>query len=176
MAKANSTALLVAAIFLAACASMPTGPDVAVMPGPGKSFEQFQMDDHVCRDHAERSLQANPNQVGAANVAQGAAVGTVAGAAAGALLGEGRGGAVAGGAGMGLLLGSAIGMGNAGQAEQAAQRKYDIAYEQCMSAKGNRIPTPPVSYYPYRHNPPQRVIIYQQAPGEPPVPPPPPPP
>lgn len=78
------------------------------MPGPHKSFEQFQMDDRICRDYAERSLGPNANQAGANSVAQGAAVGTVAGAAAGALLSGGRGGAVMGGAGMGLLLGSAV--------------------------------------------------------------------
>ena len=64
-----------AAIVLAGCATVPTGPDVAVMPGPGKTFEQFKRDDRVCRDHAERSLGTNPSQAGAASVAEGAGVG-----------------------------------------------------------------------------------------------------
>ena len=153
---------------------MPTGPDVAVMPGPGKTFEQFQADDGICRDHAERSLGPHANQAGANNVAQGAAVGSVAGAAAGALLGMGRPGAVARTAGLGLLLGSAVGASNAGASERELQRRYDIAYEQCMSAKGNELPeTPPVTYYRYRH---RRPIVIYQPPPQPPagLPPPPP--
>ncbi|MFI5362227.1 MAG: glycine zipper family protein, partial [Elusimicrobiota bacterium] len=64
-------------LILAGCATGPRGPDVAVMPGPGKSFEQFQVDDRACRDYAEKSL--GPNAGGGASVAQGAAVGTVLG-------------------------------------------------------------------------------------------------
>jgi uncharacterized protein YcfJ len=158
------------AALLAACATAPKGPDVAVMPGPGKSFEQFQEDDRVCRDYAERSLGPS----GPGSVATGAAVGTVLGAAAGAVLSGGRGGAVAGGAGMGLLMGSAVGSSNAPPEERDAQRRYDIAYEQCMSSKGNRIPAPPVTYYPYRHYHPP-IVIYQQEPPPNSAPPPPPP-
>jgi uncharacterized protein YcfJ len=169
--KKNVLAALVAAL-LAGCASVPKGPDVAVMPGPGKSFEQFKTDDRECRDYAENNLKTDPNKTGASNVATGAAIGTVLGAAAGALVGEGRTGAVAGGAGFGLLLGSSVGAQNAGAAQQTVQRRYDIAYEQCMSARGNRLPAPPVTYYPYRNNP-QPIIIYQQ-PMPPSGPPPPP--
>ena len=57
------------------------------------------------------------------------------------------------GAGMGLLMGSAIGSGQSGQATQDLQRRYDIAYEQCMYAKGNQIP----GAQPAR----QRVIVQQ---------------
>jgi len=34
------------------CASAPTGPSIAVMPGAGKSFEQFNADDAVYRQYA----------------------------------------------------------------------------------------------------------------------------
>lgn len=142
------------------------------MPGPGKSFEQFQADDRSCRDYAERSIGPNG---GANSVAQGAAVGVAGGAAAGALLGFGRPGAIVRTAGLGLLLGSAVGASNADESERQLQRQYDIAYEQCMSARGNQLPqNPPVTYYRYRHRRP--VVIYQPPPGPPPGGPPGPPP
>ena len=34
------------------CVYVPTGPSVMVLPGGGKSFEQFQGDDAVCRQWA----------------------------------------------------------------------------------------------------------------------------
>ena len=155
---------LLATLVLAGCATVPTGPHVAVMPGPGKSFDQFVADDRACRAYADQSIGTNVNAAGASNVATGAAVGTALGAAAGALLGGGHSGAATG-AGMGLIIGSAEGAGEAGTAERDVQRRYDIAYEQCMSAKGNQLPvsTPPTSYYRYR-NYRQPVIIYQQPP------------
>ncbi|HEX4046253.1 MAG TPA: glycine zipper family protein [Elusimicrobiota bacterium] len=149
------------AALLAACATAPRGPDVAVMPGPGKSFEQFQEDDRVCRDYAERALGPNADQAGA-NVAKSAAIGTAAGAAAGALLGMGHAHAIAGTAGFGLLLGSAIGASNAQAQEQSDQRHYDIAYEQCMTSKGNQLPES-TTYYRYRHRH-RPVVIYQSPP------------
>jgi len=152
---------LLLALGLSGCANVPMGPSVAVMPGPGKSFQQFVNDDRGCRAYAEQSLGTNVNDAGAANVATGAAIGTAIGAAAGALMGghEGSGS----GAGAGLLMGSAIGAGNAAQVQQSAQRRYNIAYEQCMYAKGHRLPAsaPTTTYYVYpRHH--RRVIIYQE--------------
>ena len=35
--------------LLSACAAVPTGPSVMVLPGVGKPFDQFQVDDMVCR-------------------------------------------------------------------------------------------------------------------------------
>src|SRR5438105_9494113 len=43
---------LAAALLLAACATVPMGPSVMVLPGTGKNFEQFQADDAVCRQWA----------------------------------------------------------------------------------------------------------------------------
>ncbi|MFI5350908.1 MAG: hypothetical protein ACHQ2Z_15280 [Elusimicrobiota bacterium] len=140
---------------------MPRGPDVAVMPGPGKTLEQFQNDDRVCRQYADNSLGPGTN-AGAASMAQGAGVGAGVGAVAGTALSGGRPGGTVGGAVWGLLLGSAVGASNAAPAERQAQRRYDIAYEQCMSSRGNKIPPPPVTYYRYRHYDSQPVIIYQQ--------------
>ena len=79
--------LSVVVLLAGACASAPTGPGVMVLPGAGKTFEQFQADDTACRQWAAQSAGAS------------------------------------GGAGYG-----------------SAQRAYDVAYQQCMYAKGNRIP------------------------------------
>jgi hypothetical protein len=41
--------------LLSACAAVPTGPSVMVLPGVGKPFDQFQMDDVACRQFARAS-------------------------------------------------------------------------------------------------------------------------
>ncbi len=43
---------LAACFLLTACATVPTGPSVLVLPGTAKNFEQFQTDDAVCRQWA----------------------------------------------------------------------------------------------------------------------------
>lgn len=43
---------LAVAVVLGACATVPTGPTVAVLPGTGKSFEQFRADDAACQQYA----------------------------------------------------------------------------------------------------------------------------
>ena len=159
MTKSRVPVLLL--LILTGSATVPKGPSVAVMPGVGKSFDQFVVDDRTCRAYADQSIGTNVNEAGANNVVTGAAVGTVVGAAAGALLGGHHGGE--GGAGAGLLLGTAVGAGNAGAAEDTTQRRYDIAYEQCMYAKGNQLPQAPSTvYYRYRHRP---VTVYQEPPA-----------
>jgi hypothetical protein len=65
-------ALVLAIVLLGGCASIPSDPSVMVLPGTGKTFEQFQTDDAVCR--------------------------------------------------------------------HSVQGRYDIAYRQCMYAKGNQVP------------------------------------
>jgi hypothetical protein len=49
--------VVVAAVAaLAGCASAPTGPSVMVLPGKGKSTEQFQAEDTKCRQMATSEL------------------------------------------------------------------------------------------------------------------------
>ncbi|KRT73262.1 MAG: hypothetical protein XU13_C0015G0046, partial [Candidatus Rokubacteria bacterium CSP1-6] len=48
----SSILSIAAGMFLTACATVPTGPSVMVLPGSGKNFEQFQADDAVCRQWA----------------------------------------------------------------------------------------------------------------------------
>lgn len=135
--KTTSGTMLVA--LLAGCASVPTGPTVAVMPAPGKPFEVFREDDAVCRNFAQQQLGTNPNEVAREQVLSGAAAGAAIGAVSGALLSHGHGGAESG-AGAGVIVGSAAGAGAANESTLSLQRRYNIAYEQCMYAKGNQIP------------------------------------
>ena len=130
-------------LLLAGCATVPTGPSVMVLPGSGRSFEQFQGDDGVCRQWALAQTGTTPNEAGAVNTATGATIGTVVGAALGAAIGAAAGGPALGaaiGAATGLFGGTAIGVGNAYGAALSVQSRYDIAYMQCMYAKGNQIP------------------------------------
>lgn len=136
--------LLVAAASLAACATMPTGPSVMALPGTGKSFDQFRIDDIDCRQFAYAQVGGVTGQQAAQDSAvKSAVVGTALGAAAGAVIGSASGDVGAGaaiGAGSGLLLGSAAGTGYSSSSYYESQRRYDHAYLQCMYAKGNRIP------------------------------------
>ncbi|HTF13471.1 MAG TPA: hypothetical protein VK643_02270 [Burkholderiales bacterium] len=154
--------LLLGMLLLAACVSMPKGPSVMVLPGTGKSFDQFRYDDVECRQFADVQIGGtSPSDAAADSVAKSAAVGTVVGAAAGAALG-GRSGAAAG-AGGGLLIGSAAGAGAGETSAYGLQRRYDYAYIQCMYAKGHKVPVS------------GRLTSSSQAPSYAPPPPPPPP-
>ncbi|MDA8225096.1 MAG: glycine zipper family protein [Betaproteobacteria bacterium] len=125
--------------LLAACTTVPTGPSVMALPGNGKSFDQFRMDDMICRQYASAQVGGSTandaairSQVGSAAV--GAAVGALAGAAMGGHEGAGT------GAGIGLLGGTLVGTGTSQQSAYGTQRQYDNAYVQCMYAKGNQVP------------------------------------
>lgn len=80
----------VTALLLPACLTAPVRPSVMVLPGSGKSIEQFQVDDLACQQWATQ-------QTASARSAADASGGS-------------------------------------------AQGRYDIAYMQCMFAKGHRIP------------------------------------
>jgi hypothetical protein len=43
------TVLSLALLAVGACATVPTGPSVMVLPPTGKPFEEFQADDAMCR-------------------------------------------------------------------------------------------------------------------------------
>ncbi len=168
-------------LTVSGCATVPTGPSVSVMPGYGKSFEQFQADDAVCRQWAGRQIGQSTQQTINQNTAGGAAVGTIIGAGLGAAIGAASGNAGTGaaiGAGSGLLLGTASGA-NAGRAYgYQAQRQYDIAYTQCMYAKGNQVPgvMAPARRYSTMPPPPPPDLQSEQPNYQVPPPPPPPPP
>jgi len=146
--------LPLAIIGLSACTTLPQGPTVQVMPAPGKPFEVFTQEDQQCRAYAASSSGTTSNDASVNNMAGSMALGTVVGAAAGALMGGHQGAGV--GAGVGLLAGTAAGSGQSGYAGRDAQYRYNLAYEQCMYAKGNQVPgrsymSPSTSYPPPRY-------------------------
>jgi hypothetical protein len=116
---------------------------VMVLPPQGKPFEQFVAEDTICRQWAAQQIGLSPQETVNQNALTGAVAGTAIGAGIGAAIGSASGNVGAGaaiGAGSGLLVGTAAGA-NAGQVYGwEAQRRYDIAYMQCMYAKGNQIP------------------------------------
>jgi hypothetical protein len=76
--------------LLNACAALPTGPRVLVVPHTGTPLQAFQQDDRECQGYASRQLPT------------GAQAATSAAA--------------------------------------TLQWRYDMAYVQCMYAKGHRVP------------------------------------
>jgi len=137
---------LCATFFLNGCAArIPSGPSVMVLPGTGKSFEQFKYDDYVCRQWAAQQCGASPTHAADNTMAAHAAVGTVVGAATGAAIGAAAGDPAMGaavGSGVGLLGGSLSGADSGQSAQWSVQRRYDAAYMQCMYANGHQIPIP----------------------------------
>jgi hypothetical protein len=145
---------LVAVLPFLACVTLPNGPDIAVMPGTGKTFEHFRQDDTICRHFGAQSIAgATPDEAASRSAVKSALTGAIVGAAAGVAIGGGKGAAI--GAGSGLLLGSAVGSSASVYASGIMQQRYDVAYMQCMYTKGNRVPTsgslvaaPPPAIYP----------------------------
>lgn len=137
--KYSRLALIASLSFLGACSVMPAGPSVMALPGTGKSFDQFRVDDNSCRQFAFQQVGGvSTDQAATASAVGSAALGTALGAAAGAAFNGGSGAAV--GAGAGLLAGTLFGAGAAQGSAYDVQRRYDYAYLQCMYASGNRIP------------------------------------
>jgi outer membrane lipoprotein SlyB len=142
MKKIRVLLLGVVMFAVSGCATMPQGPSVTVLPEQGKPFAQFQEEDLNCRKWAEKSVGISPAELQNQNTASGAAIGTLAGAGIGALLGSASGHAGAGaaiGAGTGLLMGSSAGSDAGRLSAREAQRRYDIAYSQCMASNGNQV-------------------------------------
>jgi hypothetical protein len=130
--------------LLSACATMPVGPNVMVLPGAGKPFDQFQIDDVVCRQFAQQQLGGvPPGQASTQATLSGVAIGTFLGAGVGAAIGAAAGRPDVGaavGAGTGLLTGTAAASESGASSAGALQWRYDVAYVQCMYAKGNQVP------------------------------------
>jgi uncharacterized protein YcfJ len=151
-------------VFLVACTpTLPSGPNVAVMPGKNKSFESFQNDNAICMQYARAQLGVDPRDQAEHDSVTGAATGALLGAAAGAALGDSS-RAAGVGAGAGLLMGAAVGNNNAVRSTRELQHRYDLAYGQCMYAKGNQLPRDDYPHY--------RRVIYSEPAYYPPPPPP----
>jgi hypothetical protein len=112
MSHRETGAAFAAVLALCGCASPAIGPTIAVMPAPTKSFEVFRLDQRQCMEHA--TAQGDMVQAG-----------MVQGGMAQEDMVEG---------------GAANGANPARQARVSSQERYDIAYAQCMSSRGNRVP------------------------------------
>jgi Putative peptidoglycan binding domain len=135
---------------LLGCATTPIGPTVAVMPGPGKSFEAFQSDNALCKSFAGDQVKgqadaANQRAVGTALLTT--VLGAGLGAATGAIGGYAGGGAAVGAA-AGAGTGTAIGAANSTDAQMNIQQQYDNAFSQCMYTRNDLVPgyAPVVAY------------------------------
>jgi hypothetical protein len=154
--RARTVAIGVALVMsLGGCVSQPIGPSVAVMPAPNKPFEVFQQDQNICTQYAGQQV-AGGAQAANSDAVGTAVIGTFLGAGLGAAVGGGAGAAI--GAASGAVAGTVVGSGPAWGDQYGLQQRYDIAYSQCMYAKGNQVPG------------------YYYAPSGPSFPPPPPPP
>ena len=134
-------------VFMAGCAEMPNGPTVAVMPSPNKPFDVFMQDEQLCRNWAAQSIGQPGNDVARDQVLGSALAGAAIGATAGALMGGHR--EAGAGAAMGTVMGVTAGASQGNLSAARAQRQYDIAYQQCMYAKGNMVPA--YESAPYRY-------------------------
>jgi OmpA family protein len=164
------------AALTTACASVPTGPSVMVLPGSTKSFEQFQSDDGSCRQWGFQQAGIAPEHAATSSVISGATIGTLLGAAAGAAIGAAAGGPATGaavGAGFGLFSGTAIGTSYGAAAGYSVQNRFDNAYVQCMYAKGHQVPVARGSQ-PYAASAPSHAVSAPPPPPPPGSPPPPP--
>ena len=148
--------IFLSGLWLSGCATVPTGPSMMVLPAQGKPFEVFQAEDAICRQWASQQAGVTPGQAATQSGVSSAVIGTVLGAGLGAAIGAAAGNPAIGaaiGAGSGALGGTLYGVGASQAAAGSVQWQYDIAYEQCMYAKGNQIPVVMQSPQP-RYTPP----------------------
>ena len=154
-------------MFLAGCASVPSGPETVAFPGTGRSIDDFRGDDSLCRQFAFEQIGGVGRERSTSNAAVGSAVvGAAIGALAGAAIDGSKGAGV--GAGAGLIVGSLAGAESSGYAYRSSQYQYDQYYLQCMYSKGHRVP----SSNSYTASPVRRTIPPPPPPGTPPPPPP----
>jgi hypothetical protein len=126
-----------ALLVLQGCVTPPVGPQIVALPGPNKPPAVFSQDQAICMQFADQQVAGAAHY--AANQQFGTALlGTALGAALGAAVGGGRGAAI--GAAGGAVAGTAAGAGPATHAQYSLQQRYDIAYAQCMYARGNQVP------------------------------------
>lgn len=132
---------LAGAMLVQGCATAPLGPTVRVLPGRGKSFEAFQVDNAVCTQYAASAVQGQAERANGQAVG-GAVLGTLLGAGLGAAVGRGRGAGI--GAASGAVIGTGIGSSGSANQQGGIQAQYDNAYVACQSSKGNQVPQPAI--------------------------------
>lgn len=151
---AKLIAVLGSAGAVAACAvAPPRGPTVMALPSQGKTLATFQQEDGQCRNYAAATIgYLQPGQAGTGAAVGSAAAGALLGAAAGSAIGAAAGNAGAGaavGGATGLVGGTAVGANNAAASEYDLQARYNIAYIQCMYARGDTVQNLPPGAYGY---------------------------
>lgn len=167
MSAHRSFKALTLAMLMGGCtATVPHEPSMLVLPGAGKSFEQFRADNDTCKQFAREQVGGQTADAAAADSGvRSAAVGTILGAAVGAAANGGRGAGV--GAGAGLAIGGLEGTRAAEVSGGRLQQRFDYGFIQCMYAKGHRVPVAHSSLMD---------DFFQSPPGQRYYPPPPPPP
>jgi hypothetical protein len=119
--------------LLGGCATQPMAPSIPAMPPSGKSQQAFEQDEDYCEQYAGDRASGKVKEANDEELKRGV-VGAALGAGIGALAGNTKGALIGGG--LGAVLGSASG---AGYDQHRVQRVYDIAYAQCMKARGNEV-------------------------------------
>ena len=157
--KRTLVAVLLAPLALTACATHPNDaprPNIMVLPGAKKSMTSFENDERRCRVWAEDHMgEFTPGEAAADSTARSALGGAALGAGAGALIGSTQGQVGSGaliGAASGLVLGTLAGSSAGDRSAATVQRRYDIAYAQCMTAAGNTVQAPPR----------REVVVYEE--------------
>ena len=90
-ALASVIGAVIVALVVSGCASVPTGPSVMVLPGSGKTFGPFQVDEAACRQWAAQRTGTQPQPDRYQEHGGGRGIGTLVGAAAGAAIGAAAG-------------------------------------------------------------------------------------
>jgi len=135
--RTSCVTALLSAFLLGACAETPMGPTVQVMPGPNKSFSNFQSDQAVCRQFSEQAVSDQARNANLRGLGT-AALTTALGAGLGGAIGGGRGAGI--GAASGALGGAGLGALRTSNAQNSIQMLYDNAFAQCMFSLGNAVP------------------------------------
>lgn len=173
MTPVRRIALVSSLLLLGACTTIPSGPNVLVLPGSGANFDQFRYDDNECRQFAAHQVGTSAEEAQVDSGVKSAAIGAGVGALAGAIADGSRG--AGGGAALGLLFGAVAGAGTANASGRSAQYRYDHSYQQCMYTKGHRVPVAGghsrQQYQQYPQQAPQRAAPPPPPPGSPPPPP-----
>jgi hypothetical protein len=115
----------------------PTGPSVQALPGPRKSFAEFQQDNSLCMASAQRAIgdaQSQLNQQQAAATLATVGVAVLSNAFVNG--GQGTGQAIGGALPQAVADGANAASANAG----TLQQRYDVAFGQCMLARNNVVP------------------------------------
>lgn len=127
----------IGALILSACAETPDGPTALVLPGPNKSYEDFQKDKNFCITQAASAVDDQAEKENHRAIL-GSLLTAGLGTGLGAAIGGGTGAAI--GAGGGALGGAGVAKGYSESKQGNIQTQYDNAFIQCMIAQKNVLP------------------------------------